>query len=161
MSDQSSAAKLEAKIVEKPAFTAVGMLVRTTPGNPNMMQLWQDFGGQVQRVRGQANPGLFYGAMHNYDMQTGQFDYLAAVEVEAGQEAPEGMVVWQVPAQTYAVFETTLPEIGPAYEYIYGPWIAGADFERTDGPEFELYGEEFNPEDPSSKMHIYIPVQPK
>ncbi len=94
-------------------------------------------------------------------MATNEFDYLAGVEVEAGQAAPEGMVAWRIPAQTYAVFETTLPQIGPTFEYIYGPWIAGSDFERADGPEFELYDEAFNPQDPASKMTIWIPVQEK
>ncbi len=52
MSSESSTMKIEAKIVEKPAFTVVGMSVRTKPGDANMMQLWMDFDGQQERVRG-------------------------------------------------------------------------------------------------------------
>ena len=81
--------------------------------------------------------------------------------MEEGQAAPEGMVAWHIPAQTYAVFETTLPQIGAAYEYIYGPWMAEAAYVRTEGPELEVYGSEFNPQDPASKMHIYVPVTAK
>ena len=156
-----TAQAMEAKIVTKAAFTVVGMLARSVPKDPNLMQLWQQFDAQTQRVRGQTKPGVYYGAMHNYDEASGQFDYLACVEVKEGQQPPEGMVAWQIPAQTYAVFETTLPEIGPAFEYIYGPWMAGSEYVRTDGPEFELYDSEFSPEDPISKMYVYIPVTGK
>lgn len=161
MSEQKAATQIEARIVEKPAFAVVGMLARTTPGNPNMMQLWMDFDGQVERVRGRTEPGVFYGAMHNYDMDTNEFDYVAGVEVQAGQTAPEGMVAWVIPAQTYAVFETTLPQIGNAFEAIYQSWLPGSDFERADAPEFELYDEAFNPQDPASVMSIWIPVREK
>ena len=112
-------------------------------------------------MRGRTEPGVFYGAMHNFDMQTNEFDYVAGVQVQAGQTAPEGMVSWEIPAQTYAVFETTLPQIGAAFETIYQSWLPASDVERADGPEFELYDAAFNPQDPASKMSIWIPVQEK
>ncbi|MFN2201069.1 MAG: GyrI-like domain-containing protein [Caldilineaceae bacterium] len=161
MTTQAIDRQMQAKLVEKPAFTIVGMVTRTKPGDPSMMQLWMDFDGQKERVRGQVSRGVFYGASDNYDPQTTEFDYLAGVAVKPGQAAPEGMVAWEIPAQTYAVFETTLAEIGDTIGYIYGPWMAGSDFQRTHGPDFELYEEDFDGQDPSSKVYVHIPVKEK
>ena len=60
----------------------------------------------------------------------------------------------------YAVFTCTLPTIGATYEHIYGTWLPASGYRHADGPEFELYrDEEFDPEDPDSVMHIYIPIE--
>jgi predicted transcriptional regulator YdeE len=40
-----------------------------------------------------------FGVMGNYDMDTGEFDYVAGFEV-APVEVPEGMVRWDVPRGT-------------------------------------------------------------
>ena len=59
MNAQLGDMKLEANIVEKPAFTVVGMRVRTKTGDPSIMQLWRDFDGQTERVQdGQTGPAL-------------------------------------------------------------------------------------------------------
>ena len=137
MMTENSATKIEARIVEKPAFTVVGMLARHDPGHPHDAVV-DGFRRPAGAVRGRTEPGVFYGAMHNFDMQTNEFDYVAGVQVQAGQTAPEGMVSWEIPAQTYAVFETTLPQIGVVFETIYQSWLPASDVERADGPEFEL-----------------------
>jgi predicted transcriptional regulator YdeE len=31
-------------------------------------------------------------------------------------------------------------------------------YRRAHGPEFELYGEQFNPSDSNAMLHLYIPV---
>ena len=59
-----------------------------------------------------------------------------------------------------AIHDSTLPTIGKTYEYIHGTWFATSGYRHTGGPEFELYRDgEFDPEDPESLMHIYIPVE--
>ena len=148
---------LEAKnIVTKPAFTVVGMRVRTTPGNPNMMQLWMDFDGQ-QRVRGRTKPGVFYGAMHHFDTPTNEFDYVAGVQVQAGQTAPEGMVSWQIPAQTYAVFETHAAA-GRRRLRVHLRVVDGRGGRRAGGRAgASSCTARFNPQDPASKMRIDVP----
>ena len=36
--------------------------------------------------------------------------------------------------------------------------LPASGYQRAAGPEFELYGEAFNPEDSTSEFHAYVPV---
>ena len=98
--------------------------------------------------------------MHNYDPGCGEFDYVAAMEVERLEDIPEGMVGWEVPAQTYAIFPCTLPKIREAYDDAQR-WLSESPYEHTGGIEFELYDESFNPQDPTSEFYYYMPIREK
>jgi AraC family transcriptional regulator len=149
---------MQPQIVDKPAFTLVGMKLRTKPGSEAISQLWQAFGQRMGQVPNAVNPSVCFGATDHFDLESGLFDYLAAVEVTGEGETPEAMDTWQVPAQTYVVFRTTLPKIGTTFDHIYDDWLPQSDYERAAGPEFEYYDETFNPNDPTSEFDIYIPV---
>jgi AraC family transcriptional regulator len=64
-----------------------------------------------------------------------------------------------VPANTYAVFKTTLPTIGQTFGTIYNTWFPTSGYKQAAGPNFERYRETFNPDDPAPKLEIYIPVE--
>jgi len=58
-------------------------------------------------------------------------------------DVPEGMVSRQVPEQTYAVFPCTLETIHEMYQYAFQTWLPQSDYQAGDGPDFELYDEDF------------------
>jgi AraC family transcriptional regulator len=152
------AEKVEVKIVSRPAFTVAGMLYRGDNSNNEIPQLWDQFGPKMGILPHRIDPQSCYGVCDNFDEEANVFDYVAACEVKAGEEMPEGMVTREIPAQTYAVFTATLPEIQASMGYIYSTWLPPSEYERGAGPEFELYGEEFSPVDPASKFYIYVPI---
>ena len=86
---------------------------------------------------------------------------MAGVAVTQVAILPDGMTSWNVPANTYAVFEATLPTIGQTFAYIYNTWLPSANYQQAAAPYFERYGETFNPGDPASTISIYIPVAQK
>jgi AraC family transcriptional regulator len=86
---------------------------------------------------------------------------MAGNPVEKVADLPAGMTCWDVPTNTYAVFEATLPTIGDTFGYIYNTWLPTSGYQQAAGPYFERYGETFNPDDPNSKLSIYIPVEKK
>lgn len=149
------------QFVTKPAFSLVGVLARSQPGDQKIMQTWEDLMAQMERIPNPIESNICYGAMHNFDMQTNQFDYVAGVQTPSQSSAPDGMVRWEIPEQLYAVFPTTLPAISQTFGDIYGSWMATSGYTRTDGPEFELYGDDFDPNNPDSTVYIYIPVKEK
>jgi len=150
---------VEPKIVGKPAFTVAGIKYRGKNEQNEIPRLWESFVARMQEIRNAVNPAVCYGVCDNMDGETGEFDYLAAVEVTDDADLPDGMVAWAIPAQTYAVFTCTLPTIAKAYEHIYQTWLPASKYKRACGPEFELYDADFDHQQPESKLHLYVPVK--
>lgn len=150
---------MEPQIVQKPAMTLVGMKAHGKMEGLDIKGLWNGFGPRMVEIEG-SNPAVCYGAMDHYDEATQEFDYLAACEVK-GDSVPTGMVRWIVPAQTYAVYPCTLPRIGEAWTAVYQQWLPTSGYQRAAGPEFELYDEKFNPQDPASVLYLCVPIVSK
>ncbi len=150
---------MEPQIVTKPAFTIVGLNYHGQNKNQEIPQLWGTFMERAAVVQGVINPTTCYGACDNFDEAAGTFAYLAAYEVGADTAVPAGMERWDIPANTYAVFGCTLPTIHEAYGHIYNTWLPQSTYQRAPGPEFELYDEAFNANDPSSLLYLYVPVR--
>jgi len=151
---------MQPQIMTKPAFTVVGMLIHTKPMTPDIPHLWQQFGPRMDEVPHLAEPGVSYGLMEHFD-EMSRLDYMAGEAVEKVVDLPAGMARWDVPTNTYVVFEATLPTIGDTFGYIYNTWLPTSGYQQAAGPYFERYGETFNPDDPTSKLSIYIPVEKK
>lgn len=150
---------MQPQIVTKPAFTVIGMLLRATPMSPEIPRLWDDFGPRMDEIPHQAEPNASYGLMDHFDEAMSHFDYMAGCSVTTVDELPEGMQPWEVGANTYAVFEATLPTLGEVWGHIYDAWLPTSGYQPAAGPTFERYGEHFDPADASSTLDIYIPVE--
>ena len=152
---------MKPKIESRAAFSVVGMKYRGRNENQEIAQLWGEFMPRIAEIKRPLNDGFTYGAMANYDEESGLFDYLAAIAVENIEDIPEDMEGWDIPAQEYAVFTATLPKIMEAYNFAYKEWLPASEYEYNQGYEFEAYGQEFSPEDPESVFFIYMPVVKK
>jgi AraC family transcriptional regulator len=149
---------MEPKIVTRPAFKVVGM--RYSGRNPRQLpRLWQTFGPRTGEVRHRVNPDVSFGLTVGYDERTRRFDYIACVEVERIEDIPEGMVGWEVPEQRYAVFPCAMPTFVKTYNYVKKTWIPANGYEFAGFPEFERYGDSFNPMDRHSEYEFYMPVK--
>jgi AraC family transcriptional regulator len=160
MDAQKSVKTSELQIVERPAMTVVGMLYHGPGMSPDIPKLWEKFGPRMESIEGSVNPMVSYGICANMDMQTGLFDYVAAVEVAEDAPTPEGMVRWEVPGGRFALIPATIPTIGDAYK-LAESLIPGAGYNRVGNLDYELYDERFDPADPNSVLYICIPVEKK
>ena len=149
----------EPKLVSKPAFTVVGLLLRTRPMSPEIPALWDQFVPRMGEISHQANEHASYGLMGRFDQATGMFDYMAGNPVTQMTQPPAGMTHWDISASTYAVLETTLPKIGETMDDLYRTWLPSSDYDPVDAPTFERYGEAFSPDNPV--VEIYVPVKQK
>ncbi len=150
---------MEPRFVSLPVFALVGLKMRVQPQGKVPGQLWDEFGPRMGEIRHRAGPDVAYGLTNNMDMDLGEFDYMAAMQVSSAVDIPDGMASFNVPAQHYAVFPCTIPTLREVFDQIYGVWLPASGYVRTSGPELELYGETFDPRDPASLFEVYIPVQ--
>jgi predicted transcriptional regulator YdeE len=149
---------MEPKIVTKPAFTVVGMSYHGKNQNNEIPQLWGEFIPRAGEIKHVTNPHLAYGVCGELE-EDGAFKYVAGFGVDDAADIPEGMVSWEVPEQTYAIFPCTLKTIHETYKYSFKTWLPQSDYQAGDGPDFELYDENFNPEVEGSEMYIYVPIK--
>lgn len=105
-----------------------------------------------------SSDGAYYGVWlpHHGD---GIPDYVAGMAVPGNAPVPVGVIVRQVPASGYAVFECTMQTIGASYDHIYHTWLPSSALEFMPGrADFEYY-----PPQGATDMSpaIYIPIRDK
>ena len=142
-------------IVEQEGFRAVGLRIRTTSFSNEIPALWQRFMPFMQSITS-STPEISYGLMGEHHAD-GTFTYMAAVAVDADMVVDSSLDTWHVPAQRYAVFETTMPQLGEMFGRIHGQLMPESGLQYGQGPSFEYYGPEFDT--PAQKLHIYIAIQ--
>jgi predicted transcriptional regulator YdeE len=152
--------KMEPKIVTKPAFTVVGMKYFGKNENNEIAQMWREFNPRFKEIQHGVNLDFCYGVCGELDKE-GNFKYLAGLEVSQIDPLPAGMESWDVPECEYAVFPCTIPTIHETYEYAHNTWLPGSGYLRSATPDFELYDETFDPQDPDSVLYVYIPIEKK
>ena len=135
------------------------MLYRGTNSQNEIPQLWGRFSPRMDEIKHRTREPIAYGVEDNFDEKTKEFDYLAAVKVDNTLDIPPGMVSWDVPEQTYAVYTCTLPTIREAYDDMYHKWLPESGYQRGPGPEFEYYDERFDPHAADSELDLYIPIK--
>ncbi len=147
---------MEPNIVHLDGFKIVGMPYIGKNENQEISQMWGIFNQRCVEIQHVIPSQPAYGVCF---MHPAGMEYVAAFPVDQLSEIPQGMVGKEIPAQTYVVFPAKgLAEIGPTYHKIMQEWLPSSGFKAGDGPDFELYGEEFNPSDASGTVYIYFPI---
>jgi predicted transcriptional regulator YdeE/effector-binding domain-containing protein len=163
---------MEPRIVTKPAFTVVGLpftgFISAPPfeggpheggsANNEIGAVWDQVNartGEIKHICGPAY-GLCFGMPNEKEPW-----YIAGFEVVEVADLPAGMMRMTVPAQKYAVFPCTLSTIGATYRYITEEWGPRTGHEHAEAPDFELYEEEPDPNEPPQdmKLSIYWPIK--
>ena len=162
---------MDYKILKKPAFTVAGRIRRfTTDVEQNMVQIgeWcvefmnsaerQKLVGLVKNQPGAVTGGGMLGICLKVEQEE-EWSYAIVVELPEGT-SPSPFGTLEVPAATYAVFETTLDDISKCWRQIFAEWFPSTGYEHSGAPELEVYppGDDMNPD---SKMEIWVPVVKK
>ena len=153
---------MEPRIVNKPAFTVVGLpftgFVSAAPyeggvENNEIGKVWDQVNARFREIKHVCGPayGLCFGMPNDQEPW-----YIAGFEVSQVDELPAGMLSMTVPAQKYAAFPCTLGTIGATYRTITEEWQPRTGHEHADAPDFELYDEEPNPDAPPQDMRLWL-----
>ncbi len=150
---------MDPTIVTKGAFTVAGCLYRGKNEHGEIPRMWDE--QFIPRMAELPFKGhTLYGAVRmSPECAPGEFEYLACGEVEPGAALPEGMVVWSIPARTYAVAPANdVPDLGRTFDALHA-WVAQSpDYDAAAGVYLEVYPDTY-PQDPTIQVHA--PVKPK
>jgi len=125
-------------------------------GIPAQWQRFTPYIGTISSQRGRTA----YGLRVNSD-DAGNFHYVAGVEVTSFDDMPDELVRIRVPEQRYAVFTHTghISAIRETHHVIWSKWLPESGLKTADAPDFERYGEDFDPQTGTGTVEIWIPVE--
>ena len=101
-----------------------------------------------------------YGVCYNNDTE-GNLDYFCGIDVTTYRGPSEDHDRLTVPAQTYAVFrhDGHISEIRDVWKAIWNEGLVNAQLTVSEGPQFEKYGPEFDPQTGNGGYEIWIPIE--
>ncbi|TYS67839.1 AraC family transcriptional regulator [Sutcliffiella horikoshii] len=157
------------RIEQKVAFNIVGIMKRVPivfqGENPDIVEMWKSLDADkiahLQKLSNvepmgmiQASTNFSEGRME----EKGQLDQY--IGVATTQENPENFSKLQVPALTWAIFESTGPfphTLQETWGRIYSEWLPSSNYQVTEGPEIlSIKNKDLSA--PSVKCEIWIPV---
>jgi AraC family transcriptional regulator len=120
---------------------------------------WQRFHQCEPRIPGRIGK-VAYGVCCNGD-DSGNFDYVAGVEVADFSDLPREFYRVRIPEQKYAVFShgEHISTIRRTISTIWNHWLPTSGFKAADAPNFERYGENFDPATGDGGLEIWVPVK--
>ena len=125
-------------------------------GIPNQ---WQGFHQKVEEIPDRVGK-VAYGVCCNGD-DSGNFDYIAGVEVSDFSDLPREFGRVRIPEARYAVFTHSehISTIRRTVNTIWNQWLPASELKVADAPNFERYDENFDPSTGNGGLEIWIPVR--
>ena len=131
-------------------------------------QLWGSFMPRRKEITNSLTNDLIsmvvYQPTHFINFKpTNEFERWATVEVANFDSVPDEMETYILPSGLYAVFlyEGMATGISSFYENIFTVWIPNSEYALDDRAHFEVLGEKYKNNDPSSEEEIWIPIKVK
>jgi AraC family transcriptional regulator len=119
---------------------------------------WQRFGPYIGHIPGQVGRTA-YGVCCNCD-DAGNLEYISGVEVTDFSLLPSDLARLRIPEHRYAVFthREHISRIRSTWHTIFNEWMPKLEHVVVDAPDFERYGEDFDPRSGTGCVEIWIPV---
>lgn len=131
-------------------------------------ELWGSFIPRKKEILNHLTNDLIslvaYPPMHFADFKpTNEFERWATIEVENFNNVPDEMETFILSSGLYAVFNYKGMSSGASafFQYIYSEWVPDSDYQLDDRAHFEVLGEKYKNNDPSSEEEIWIPIKAK
>ncbi|MGA3126719.1 MAG: GyrI-like domain-containing protein [Candidatus Korobacteraceae bacterium] len=150
------------QLADLPAFTVIGLAVRTTNAREMMgsdgriAPLWDRFiHGGADAIPGSAEQQTIYAVYTHYESdETGAYDFILGKSVPSAQPVPEGMEKLQIPAARYLVFSAA----GSSPDAIKAAWLKVYDYFGTHSGQQRAFTTDFERHS-SSGSKLYIAVR--
>lgn len=127
-------------------------------------QLWGMFAPRIKLINNKVSANKI--SMQVYDKSyyenfkpNNEFEKWATVEVKDFQEVPAGVETFTLEGGEYAVFHYRgLSSDRRIFEYIFMNWLPSSKYKIDDRPHFEILGENYKNDSPTSEEEIWVPI---
>ncbi|WP_048641438.1 GyrI-like domain-containing protein [Cyclobacterium amurskyense] len=159
---------MQPKIVNIKDKHLLGISCRMSVNNNKTPELWKKFMSILHTIS--SNKPQEFIALQVYEASyfssafdpSKEFDQWACMEVENGKEIHQELTPFLLKGGLFAVFNYKGPSTDHSvFEYIYGTWIPESQFQLDDRPHFQVMGEKYSNNSPSSEEEIWIPLRRK
>ncbi len=131
-------------------------------------ELWRSFMPRRKEIVNSISNDLISMVVYQPDhfdnfRPTNEFERWASIEVESFNHVPDEMETYVLPSGTYAVFNYKGMSSGASafFQYIFSEWLPTSEYLLDDRAHFEVLGEKYKNNDPSSEEEIWIPIKAK
>jgi AraC family transcriptional regulator len=131
-------------------------------------ELWASFMPRRNEIQNKLSNDLIslvvYSPTHFLDFKpTNEFERWATVEVESFDNVPNEMETFVLPGGLYAVFlyKGLSTGISSFYQNVFNIWLPNSNYILDNRAHFEVLGEKYKNNDPTSEEEIWIPIKAK
>ena len=127
-------------------------------------ELWQSFSPRKKEITNNVTNDLIsmviYKPNHFVNFKlTNEFERWAAIEVTDFDKVPNEMETFILQGGLYAVFDYKgLNTDNSIFQFIMETWLPTSDFMLDNRPHFEVLGDKYKNNDPTSEEEIWIPI---
>jgi AraC family transcriptional regulator len=120
---------------------------------------WQRFAPYIGNLPGQVGRVTYGVRCNSRDPDTAY--YMCAVEVSDSALIPPDLARLRIRQQRYAVFphREHISKILGTWHAIFSQWRPNSGRAVVDAPDFERYGEEFDPRAGTGGVEIWVPIE--
>jgi AraC family transcriptional regulator len=143
----------------------IGQRLMMSLANYKVGELWRGFRPRQNEIRNRSTTDLLSVSVYpphyfeNFN-PANEFAKWAAVEVANFEHVPAGMEPLGLPGGLYAVFAYRGSSSDPSvFQFILGTWLPNSGYALDDRPHFEVLGEKYKNDDPTSEEEIWLPIK--
>jgi predicted transcriptional regulator YdeE len=144
----------ETETERRGGFTIAGVAERDT--DVDEARVWRALGDHEDVLGDAAVSDDRYGVLYDLDEGSGEFTYVAGVEVEDTDGLGPELTVVEIPEATYAVLAPTAETVDDLVREIEAEGYG--DDDRAAGPMFVHYDADEDPVAPEAALEFYVPV---
>ena len=146
----------------------IGKRLTTSLADNQTFKLWQSFMPRRKEIKNNLTTELFSMQVYpqsfdfTFSNLKAEFKKWAAIEVSDFEKVPTEMETYILTGGLYAVFDYKgLSTDTKIFEYIFGKWLPTSAYTLDNRPHFEVLGDKYKSNDPTSEEEIWIPIKPK
>jgi AraC family transcriptional regulator len=145
----------------------VGKRLRMSLADNKTGDLWKSFIPRVKEITNTLTSDFtslaVYRSTYFVDFSpTNEFEKWATIEVSGFENIPNDLETFKLTGGLYAVFDYKGSSNDQSiFVYIFGSWLPNSDYNLDDRPHFEVLGDKYKNNDPTSEEEIWIPIKPK